>query len=635
MRRSRPASTASSKTSINPLPPTPQTSDQLRPWQFFTLGALVCATVAVFIIRGTSAENLILVCLGIFAAALVGLASLNALRPLVTGETREPEMVGGHTRVAIEREKSLVLRSIKELEFDHAMGKVAAGDYEEMVGRLRSRAVRLLEQLDKSGSGYREIIERELASRMVKAGGVAPVDSTQTGQSSESQEQETVAQDLSPGSCASCGTANDIDARFCKSCGMKLLALLLAFLIPSSLILFPLATPAFGQLQMPDPKQMSGIPRPVTDLPTGHVSVRLIRGQLSNNIQGHPVEMHAGGKVVTVKTDENGRAQFSGVGAGTTVKAVAVVDGERLESQDFPWPGDGGIRVMLVATLKGGETPPPVFQPVAGNVVLGDQTRVIIEPGDGSLQVYYILDIQNTARAPVNPPSALFMDMPTGAQTTTILGGAPQAIARGDRVTVTGPFASGQTPVQVAYRMPFDTGDVSIQQTIPLPVPGLAVLIKKVGELTFTSPQLPSVQERDFDGERYILAQGPAIPAGGILTLNISGLPHKSAVPRQLALALAALMIGGGVWAAMKPPQQGANAGRSKQLSSKREKLFNDFVRLEQQKRAGSIDAARYGDRRTALMAQLERVYRDLDAQGGQGGLPRAAAARGGPGAAA
>ena len=116
------------------MPPTQPTSDSLRPWQFFTLGALVCATVAVFIIRGTSAENLILVCLAIFAAALVGLAALNALRPLATGETREPEMVGSHTRAALEREKNLLLRSIKELEFDHAMGKVAEGDYEEMVG---------------------------------------------------------------------------------------------------------------------------------------------------------------------------------------------------------------------------------------------------------------------------------------------------------------------------------------------------------------------------------------------------------------------------------------------------------------------------------------------------------------------
>ena len=51
---------------------------------------------------------------------------------------------------------------------------------------------------------------------------------------------------------------------------------------------------------------MAGIPRPVTDLPAGHVSVRLIRGQLSNNIQGHPVEMHAGGKVVTVRPTRTG-----------------------------------------------------------------------------------------------------------------------------------------------------------------------------------------------------------------------------------------------------------------------------------------------------------------------------------------
>ena len=152
------------------MPPTQPTSDQLRPWQFFTLGALVCATAAVFIIRGTSAENLIFVCLAIFSAALVGLAALNALRPLATGDTREPEMVGGQTKAAIEREKNMVLRSIKELEFDRAMGKLDELDYEEMISRLRSRAVRLIQQLDNTSSGYRELIERELASRLVKAG---------------------------------------------------------------------------------------------------------------------------------------------------------------------------------------------------------------------------------------------------------------------------------------------------------------------------------------------------------------------------------------------------------------------------------------------------------------------------------
>jgi hypothetical protein len=605
------------------LPQPQSTSDTLRPWQFFTIGALFCATAAVFIIRGTSPANVIFVCLAIFAAALVGLGALRTLRPLVTGEVHEPEMVGNQTRVAIEREKNLVLRSIKELEFDHAMGKIAEGDYEEMVARLRSRAVRLLKQLDSAGSGYRELIERELASRLVKLGSARAeaLDHREEEQRTESQElavaqglgHSAVAQGFSPvtGTCATCGTVNDEDARFCKQCGTKLLALLFAILT--------LAAPAFAQFQMPDPKEMAGIPRPVTDLPDGHISVRLIRGQLSNNIQGHPVELHAGSKIITVKTDENGRAEFSGVGAGTSVKAVAIVDGERLESQEFPAPKQGGIRLMLVATPKGDSSPPPVVQPQTGNVVFGDQTRVIIDWTDDALQVYYVLDIQNSARVPVNPPSALILEMPTGASQTTVLAGAPQVVARGDRVTMTGPFAPGKTDVQVAYRYPLSDGAASISQTLPVPVGSMAVLMKKVGEMRFTSPQLPAQQEREFEGERYILAQGPPLGAGATLALEISGLPHHSPVPRRIAVTLALLMLGGGLWAAMRVPPQGANTARAKQLTGRRERIFNDLIRLEQQRRAGSLDAARYAERRQALIAQLERVYRDLDAEGGQG----------------
>jgi hypothetical protein len=387
---------------------------------------------------------------------------------------------------------------------------------------------------------------------------------------------------------------------------------------------------------MPDPKEMSGIPRPVTDLPTGHVSVRLIRGQLSNNIQGHPVEMHAGGKVTTVKTDENGRAEFSGVAAGTSVRAVATVDGERLESQEFPWPARDGIRVMLVATLKTAGGPAPVFQPQPGNVVLGDQTRVIVDHTDGALQIYYILDILNSARTPVQPAEGVVMDMPTGALSTTVLAGAPQAVARGDRVTISGPFVPGKTPVELAYRVPFDAGEVTIAQKMPLAVPNLAVLMKNLGDMSLSSPQLPNVQEREFEGERYILAQGPAIAAGGTLSLTFSGLPHHSAVPRRVALSLATLILGLAVWSGVRKPSPAGNAARVKQLTGKREKIFNELVRLEQQRRAGSVDAPKYAERRPALIAQLERVYRDLDAEGGQAGHPTAPGPHGGgPGVAA
>ena len=77
------------------------------------------------------------------------------------------------------------------------------------------------------------------------------------------------------------------------------------------------------------------------ELPSGSVSVRVIRGSLTNNIAGQPVELHVGDKVQTAKTDEEGRAQFDKLPAGASLKAVTVVDGERLESQVFPAPAHG------------------------------------------------------------------------------------------------------------------------------------------------------------------------------------------------------------------------------------------------------------------------------------------------------
>ena len=77
-------------------------------------------------------------------------------------------MIGERTRTALEREKMLALRAIKELEFDHAMGKVASEDFRDMEGRLRVRATRLMRQLD-AGAGYRERIEQDLLKKLEKA----------------------------------------------------------------------------------------------------------------------------------------------------------------------------------------------------------------------------------------------------------------------------------------------------------------------------------------------------------------------------------------------------------------------------------------------------------------------------------
>jgi hypothetical protein len=108
----------------------------------------------------------------------------------------------------------LVLRAIKELEFDFAMKKIAQADYDEMGGRLRRRAMGLIQQLDAT-TGYREQIERELAAAL------PPVSSAPAASASSAPAAAVSAPSVAaaPSVCAACGTPNDPDARFCKQCG--------------------------------------------------------------------------------------------------------------------------------------------------------------------------------------------------------------------------------------------------------------------------------------------------------------------------------------------------------------------------------------------------------------------------------
>ena len=183
--------------------------DALRPWHFFVLVSLVAATAAVVLAREARPEHLVLISLTIGAAGFAGAALYRTLAPLVGAEARPAaDGLSESMRVVLEREKMLVLRSIKELEFDRAMGKLSEKDFEEMSARLRARAMSLMRQLD-TGAGYRELIERELKARVTNHKRVTPSPDVP----------KTVA--ITARACV-CGVTNDPDAAFCKRCGTAL-----------------------------------------------------------------------------------------------------------------------------------------------------------------------------------------------------------------------------------------------------------------------------------------------------------------------------------------------------------------------------------------------------------------------------
>ena len=387
------------------------------------------------------------------------------------------------------------------------------------------------------------------------------------------------------------------------------------------LLLGLLLSAAPAAAQMPDPRQMSGIPLPVADVAPGTVTVRVIKGSLTNVISNHPVELQVGSTTLKASTDAAGRASFERVPPGSQVKAFTQVAGERLESQQFQVPATGGIRLMLVAADPGSSAPAAVDRTLAqapaqpGLVVLGDQSRFVIEMGDDALSVFYILQILNTAQTPVQTAQPLVFDLPPDAEGAAVLeGSSPQATVAGRRVTVVGPFAPGATLVQFAYSLPYSGDRVTLEQRLPARLTELAVLAQKVGEMHVTSPQFARHREMPAQGQTFIVAQGPAIEAGDALVLTFSGLPHAATWPRNLALSLAVLILAAGAWVSVSGAKGEAGAGaRRRKLETRRDRLFGELTSLEELHRNRGISAERYAARRRDLLTALERIYAEID----------------------
>jgi hypothetical protein len=143
----------------------------------------------------------------------------------------------------------------------------------------------------------------------------------------------------------------------------------------------------------------------------------------------------------------------------------------------------------------------------------------------------------------------------------------------------------------------------------------LVVIAKKSdANMKLVSPQFDRQQETVVEGTPVIVAAGGTIAAGQPIALTLSGLPHHSTVARTTALTLASLIVIVGVWTASGREDPSTRDSERKRLIARREKLFQDLVRLEHDHRRGRPDAARYAARRDDLMAALEHIYGALDA---------------------
>lgn len=150
-----------------PPPPTPVESSH-SPWWFLLFTFAVAGAVLVFLVVVVGvALDAPTIGLAVACAALIG--ALRGMwgvvfalsRPTVETLVAESEIGAGiGSKAELREEKQRVLRAIKELEFDHAMGKLSDEDFKQVGDGYRLRAIEVLRALD-DGNGELHPLLRE------------------------------------------------------------------------------------------------------------------------------------------------------------------------------------------------------------------------------------------------------------------------------------------------------------------------------------------------------------------------------------------------------------------------------------------------------------------------------------------
>jgi hypothetical protein len=170
----------------------------------------VVGAIAVGAIGSLGSALLVLAAGGLLGAVALLWASLRTLSgdaPL--GGEGEAQTVRPGDGDLAER-KLRVMLALKDIESEHALGKIDEADYGHLVATYREEAKAVMREMDRKVDPSRGEAERVARNYLARHG----FGGNSLGEASEPS---PVAKDRM--TCRVCNASNEIDAAFCKSCG--------------------------------------------------------------------------------------------------------------------------------------------------------------------------------------------------------------------------------------------------------------------------------------------------------------------------------------------------------------------------------------------------------------------------------
>lgn len=177
------------------------------------------------------------------AGMLLGVIALfwASLRVLSGDAALPPELEAldatAHAVDALSSRKRMLVRALKDLDNERALGKLEEIDHEQLSTTYRGELKEVLMRIDASLEPHRSKAEAAARNYLLQAGLAeagyrgepAPKESAPVLEDGDQREDEASENAAAPAkavvtraSCSACNTSNEIDASFCKKCGASL-----------------------------------------------------------------------------------------------------------------------------------------------------------------------------------------------------------------------------------------------------------------------------------------------------------------------------------------------------------------------------------------------------------------------------
>lgn len=160
----------------------------------------------------------------ILSLVLLGLVALVIARPVI--RQRRSSSKSSSVAEALRAEREAILTALRDLDFDHATGKVCADDYQPQRAELLARGVAVLKQMDAQPAATNhnghsgDSLERRIAARRRRL----PADSSDDALEAAIAARRRSVRQPSPetANCPHCRALVRAEDKFCFQCGQFL-----------------------------------------------------------------------------------------------------------------------------------------------------------------------------------------------------------------------------------------------------------------------------------------------------------------------------------------------------------------------------------------------------------------------------